>query len=295
MDAIIRTNSGAPLITPWSARGMSNEKFTTLQASDARKREIEGDAFKAFEAPTMKASEKDKGFIKQKIESIRDRLKILRKLFSGNPKEMAKALAQVFKELKQALKEYKAATDKEIGISADVVGEMMMPPAAATISDADKSADPAADGDKTDDAKAEDTQANEDTTSEPPADAQEAAEDAPTADTSADAPTDTTNTTSPVSDKSGLYAQVEQRVVQMAGNDGLDFVHQIKGLVNEIEDKMLTPARIQMKAQKSDKDTDKAFEEVDKELKELRQQMEDIERDIKREAPSAGQTVDIAA
>lgn len=291
MDAIIRTNSGAPLITPWSARGMSNDKYNILAKADDKKHTIESVASKAFDSPVMKAADKDKAFIKQKIEAIKERLKILRKLYSGNPKEMAKALTQIFKDLKAALKEYKAATDKEIGASAGVVEAIMpadvpmTPPAADAATPADDAKDqPAAPADPVADPAGDPATQTTTQAADPIA--------APSAD---QAPTDPATAATANDDKHALYGQIEEKVKTMAGEDGLDFTKEIKGLVQWIEDKMLTPARIQMKAKKPDKDTDKAFEDVDKQLKELKQEMEDVERDIKREAPAVGQHLDVAA
>jgi hypothetical protein len=133
MDTYIRTNSGAPLITPRSARGMSDGKYARLTAANAKKTEVQTDAFKAFEAPQMKSAETSKSNVRQKLQAIAKRLQILKKLFAGNPKETAKALAQVFKELKAALKEYKAATDKELGGSDAAVSAT--PPAGTTTAD----------------------------------------------------------------------------------------------------------------------------------------------------------------
>jgi hypothetical protein len=263
MDTYIRTNSGAPLITPWSARGMSNDKYAALAAADARKSKIESAAQKAFDTPVMKAADKDKDYVRQRIEGIKQRLKILQKMYSGNPKQMAHALAQVFKELKAALKDYKAAIDKEMRASTSAVD--------ATLT-ADVPAEPAApaesaktDSDKTDAPKDGDT------------DAAQASAQAQAA------------------DGAGLYASVEKKVQEMAGTDGLDFVKEIKGLTQWIEDKLLAPARIQKAAQKPDKFTDNAFEDVEKTLKDLRHDMEDVERDIKLVAPGVGQNIDVAA
>ena len=293
MDVTIRTNSGAPLITPWSARGMSNDKYNLLAKADEKKRTIETVASKAFESPVMKAADKDKSFIREKIEGIKKRLQILRKLFSGNPKEMAKALAQVFKELKAALKDYKAATDKEIGASAGAVDAMMpadvpMPPPADAQAADDAAKDDTA---KDTDAAPEETPA----TDEPAQDPAVAIEQPVAAAEPALPVVDPAVAAAPHDEKHALYGQISEKVKTMAGEDGLEFTKEIKGLVQWIEDKMLTPARIQMKAKKPDKGTDKAFEDVDKELKELKKEMEDIERDIKREAPAVGQHLDVAA
>jgi hypothetical protein len=281
MDTVILTNSGAPLITPWSARGMSNDKYAALAAADARKSKVESEAQKAFDTPVMKAADKEKDFIRQRIEGIKQRIKILQKMYSGNPKQMAHALAQVFKELKAALKDFKAATSKELGASAGAVDATLTAgvpaePAAAPKDESKKDdADKTAQTDGTEVAQAAtapDTQTPENKSADPAADAQPQAKDS-----------------------TDMYASVTQKVREMAGADGLDFVKEVKGLVQWIEDKLLTPARIQKTAQKPDKFTDNAFEDVEKTLKDLRHDMEDMERDIKQVVPGVGQNVDVAA
>ncbi len=256
MDVTIRTNSGAPLVTPWSARGMSDGKYAALAAADSKKQTILSVASQAFAASPMKGAESSKAHIKEQIQGIIKRLTILKKLFAGNPKEMARALAQVFKELKGLVKAYKAAVEKEVGASASAVDGLMpadtaVPPTADS-SDANAGATPAAPQDDQPQAASGD-------------------------------------------DKTALYNQAVQQVQKQAGEDGLDFSKQLKDLVNEIEDKMLAPARTQRKAQKSDKATDDAFKDAEDSLKDLRKAMDDMDRDIKRDVPSAGQTLDIAA
>ncbi len=279
MDTSIRTNSGAPLITPWSPRGMSTDKFNAIAAADARKSKIESAAQKAFDLPVMKAADKDKNYIRQRIEGIKERLKILQKMYSGNPKQMAHALAQVFKELKAALKDFKAATDREMGASssaADAAQTAGVPaePAAPPKDDAEQ--------DDADKAKADDAAQT----------APAQAEAAPETKQAETAPADAQPQTK---DPTGLYTAVDRKVKEIAGDDGLDFLKLVKGLVKQIEEKLLAPARIQKAAQKPDKSTNEAFEDVEKTLKDLHKDMEDMDRDIKQAVPGIGQKLDIAA
>jgi hypothetical protein len=79
------------------------------------------------------------------------------------------------------------------------------------------------------------------------------------------------------------------------GEDGMDFLKELKSILKHIDEKMLAPARIQKAAQKPDKETDKVFEDIDKELKELRKAMADMERDLKHDAPETGMFLDMRA
>ncbi|HTN42119.1 MAG TPA: hypothetical protein VLZ84_13260 [Asticcacaulis sp.] len=278
MDSYIRTNSGAPLITPWSPRGMSEDKYAAVTARENNKREVESSAMKAFDSPQMQSAETSKHTARDKVQNIVKRLKILRQLFSGNPKEMARAMAQVFKELKAALKEYKAAMDKEIGGSASAIDATMT----ADMTGANPSvAAPQATDEKPVEAGGEEAAVDAGVAADPPtgADTQAIAE----------APVN------PPEDRSALYGAIERKVREMAGEDGLDFLKELKGVLKYIEDKLLAPARLQVKARTPDKDTDKAFEDADKELKDLRKDMEDMASDIKHDVPTAGMRLDVAA
>lgn len=297
MDSTILTNSGAPLITPWSARGMSNEKFLALQKADAHKRELQADVAKAMDSPSFKVKNDTKNRIRQKLQEIAKRLKILKKLFAGNPKEMAKALKGVFKELRAALKEYKAAMKDEMGMSASAAAGVVPPEAAtadASMAQADTSdKKEAKDGedaakDDTDEARTETTEADGAKT-DADATQKDGAPDDGTKTNSGD-PTETAKPTGTVS-----YGEVVGAMRQSIGEDGMKFVKELVEFVKTIEDKLLTPARNQMKMQKPNKDMDKAFEEVEKELKELKQDMQDMQDDIKKDVPTVGMRLDIAA
>ncbi len=255
MDRTIYTHAGTRLITPWTARGMSDGKYAALTQADSKKQTITSIESQALDTPTLKAADSAKANIKERIDGIQKRLTMLKKLFAGNPKEMAKALAQIFKELKGLVKAYKAAVDKEVGASGSAVEGLM--PADTQTPDA---ADPA------------------DANLEQPTPQKDPTPSAPTSD-----------------DKTALYTQAVQQVQKLAGEDGLDFSKQLKALVNEIEDKMLAPARIQMRTKKPDKNTDDAFKDAETNLKDLRKAMDDMDRDSKNEVPTAGQTLDVAA
>ena len=291
MDIILRANASALLITPQSlpspARGMSNDAFAALSKAEAKKRLVQSDAGKMLASPKIKASEHDKAEVKARIEEIKKRLNIIKNLFSNDPKGMAKALAQVFKELKAALKAYKADSDDELGMSDELAAEATAPQAAA----------PDDAKDKTDAAPADTSATNAQPAEAAPAETTTATTDPDGAAKAEAATTPAATTSDPTAASTGsdLYKAADQMFRKTIGEDDLDFIKTIKGLVQAIEDKLLTPARIQMKAQKSDKDTDEAFKEVDKQLAELKKEMDDETRDIKQAVPDAGTYVNLAA
>lgn len=242
-------------------RGMSVARFEAQQAAEQKKAAISKAANDLLHAPKNDAAEQSKSRVREQIQEIRKRLNILKSLYANNPKEMAKALAQVFKELKAAIKEYKAALKSEMDNTSDgSVTAMPAEPAAPSTDDR-----PDAETAKADEA---------DKTTDPEA--------------KADPATQAADPTAP-------YGAVETAAKTMVGEDGLNFTKEIRALVNLIEQKLLAPARLQKQAQKPDKATDEAFEQVEDQLKALRKEMEDTDSDIKAEAPMAGMHLDIAA
>jgi hypothetical protein len=252
MDDWIRTNSGAPLIVPWTPPGRSQAKYDQVTKAAAQKKEIADDAQQALSSPKLSASEQAKSRAKSEIQAIMKRLNVLKKLFSADPKQMAKALTQVFRELKAALKQYKDALKDEQGLGGDLVSGVLTAQAAAST---------------------------------------------PTAQTgTADQePAPQTDAAPAKSDSQSLYNSVLGAYQQQLGAEGLDFVKTLRAIVQEIEDKIVSAARIQAKGRPKDKATDEAFKDMDGALKDLRKDMDDMDRDLKQAAPAAGQSLDVAA
>lgn len=57
------------------------------------------------------AREIKKQFAKQKLDQLKQRIEILKKMYAGNPKQLAKVLASAVKELKDIVKSYGSAID----------------------------------------------------------------------------------------------------------------------------------------------------------------------------------------
>ena len=249
MDIMSNTPRPGPL-----PRGMSVERFNALKAAEQKKAAITRAAAERLSAPRNDGAEQAKARVREQIKEIRKRLNILKSLYATNPKEMAKALAQVFKELKAAIKDYKAALKSEMDNAGDA-GLTAVPAEPMPAPD----------------------------TAEKPEDDQPAVPEAKT-----DTAVQATDATAP-------YGAVETAARTMVGEDGLSFTKEIRALVDLIEQKLLTPARMQKQMLKPDKATDEAFEDVEDQLKALRKEIADTDRDLKAEAPTAGMHLDIAA
>lgn len=230
------------------------------QAAEARKATVSEAAARARSSPRMAASELRKSQAKAKLQQIREWLKIVRKLYAQNPVGMAKTLAQVFKDLKAAVAAYRDAGGQEMGASADAV---MVPPPSRPTGD-----DKAAEGEP--DAAA--------TTTGEPADATDA---------------DATARLRP-SEGASLYDAVVGEVRKQVGEDELDFLKEVRGMVDDIR-KLLETARGQAAIGRRDKETDKTFEAADKALRALNETMDAMDRQIRHDAPSAGMTLSVAA
>jgi hypothetical protein len=242
-------NPAAKVVERPLARGMSNEKYQLLKKADDHRRELQEKTSKAMDTPEMRVQNEAKTRAREKLKAIVEKLKILKKLFSGNAKEMARAMTQVFKELKAALKEFKEAGKAQMDAVASAAASVV-PPMTTGV-------DPA----------------------NPESDAKAAAK-GETAEAAA-----TTVT----------HDELMGSMRKALGDDGMEFLKDLKGILKHIDEKMLAPARIQKAAQKPDEDTDKVFEDMDKELKDLRKAMADMERDLKKDAPETGMFLDMRA
>lgn len=232
------------------------------QAAEAGAATVSEAATRVRSGPGMAASESRKQQAKAKLQQVREWLKIVRKLYAQNPAGMAKTLAQVFKDLKAAVAAYRDAGGQAMGASGAAVA--MPPPPPPTAGD-HKSAGEGEDADV-----------------------------AATAGVDAEAKAGAAEPATKPSEGASLYAAVVQEVRKQLGEDGLDFLKEVRGMVDDIR-KLLEAARGQAAIRRRDKDTDEAFEAADKALKDLNETMNDMERQIRHDAPSAGMTFSVAA
>lgn len=226
------------------------------QVAEARKREVSEDTARVRAGPRFAAAESRKAQAKAKLQQVRDWLKIVKKLYAQNPTGMAKALAQVFKDLKGAVAAYKDAGGEEVG---------------AVLS-----------GQSSDEAKA--------SGDKPDAAAEESAEAVEVVKPGADDAAIDARQVQGIS----LYDAVTGEVRKQVGEDGLEFLKEVRGMVDDIK-KLLETARGQAAIRRRDKESDKAFEDADKALKALDEAMSQMDRQIRRDAPTAGMTLSVAA
>jgi hypothetical protein len=245
----------------------------TMQARDAakaakaeEKRVVAQNVAEGLNSARMDAPERAKRDAKAKLIEIAKRVQLLKKLFAGNPKEMARALTQVFKELRAAVKAYKDAGGQELGFAGE-----------------------AAKG-----AVANDAAAKTDETS-PEAERDEAPVEAEA--TPAESEEKAPEPEQPAAAVSAVYDAVVGKIRKSIGEDGLDFVKMVRQLVNGANGlrDILEAARAQAKGKKPDKDTDEAFEDADEQIKALAEDLDRMERDIRNAVPEAGMKLSMDA
>lgn len=244
-----------------------------MQARDAskaakaeEKRVVAENVAEALNSARMDAPERAKRDAKARLIEIAKRLQLLKKLFAGNPKEMARALTQVFKELRAAVKAYKDAGGAELGLAGEAAKGAVATDAAPKTGDAPPEAD----------------------TGEAPVEAE----------TAQAKPEEKPPESEPVAaNGSAIYDAVVGKMRKAIGEDGLDFIKMVRQMVDGANGirAMLEAARTQAKGRKPDKDTDEAFEDADKEMKALADDMAKMERDIRNAVPEAGMKLSMDA
>lgn len=245
------------------------------QALEARQAAVSEDAARARSSPRFEASETRKQQARSRLQQVREWLKIVRKLFAQDPKGMARALAQAFKDLKAAVKAFKDAGGQDMGAAGDVVGAALTAGRART-----GEAREAPERTQGDGGGEADRDGGGDAGADPGSPASAAAGQG-AADLAA-------------TEGRSFYDAVVSEVRKSIGEDGLAFLKEVRGMVEEIG-KLLETARGQAAIRGRDRDTDKAFEEADETLKALHEAMDDMEAGIRRDAPTAGMRLSIAA
>ena len=265
------SNRAASAPAPTYAQVLKTREASHAAKSE-EKRRVAQNVAEAMSSSRMDAPERAKRDAKAKLVEIGKRLQLLRKLFAGNPKEMARALTQVFKELRAAVKAYKDAGGAELGVAGEAARSAVANDVAP----------------ETEKGEAADADA---AAGEVPAGAEAVEPDVSNSPEDAD-PAPTTP-----AQGSALYDAVVGKMRKSIGEDGLDFIKTVRQLVNGangIRD-MLEAARTQAKGKKPDKDTDEAFEDADKEMKALADDLAKMEREIRNAAPEAGMKLSMDA
>lgn len=206
---------------------------------------------------------------RQRVEAVREQLKLIKELYAQNPKEMAKALRHLVKELKAALKAY-----KEAGGDMQAVGGAGLTALAAAPAPSETWTAPA------DDALSGETGSEQDertASAEPDATIVAAEAEAEEAVRSNDPMAGLASAPEPAR---ASLDDLEARLGVLMGDEA--FVQSVDGLKRKIKE-LFETARIQSAFLARDKARDSAFETLDEALKTLDEDVTEYARDVQDE------------
>ncbi|WP_440959671.1 hypothetical protein ACFELO_06175 [Oceanicaulis sp. LC35] len=206
---------------------------------------------------------------RERVEAVREQLKIIKELYAQNPKEMAKALRHLVKELKSALKAYKDAGGDMNAVGSAGLMAMAASPAAPDTTNTAAGEDASANGEQTDAdvSAAAHREAEADASTEPEEDADPAVPDA------------VSNAARPQM-ASRSVDELDARLGELMGDE--EFVRSVDGLKRKIQE-LFETAKIQSAFLAKDKARDNAFEALDEDLEALDEDVTEYKRDVQDE------------
>lgn len=224
------------------------------------------EALKAMKRAPDEQKQATRNRARDRVEAVREQLKIIKELYSQNPKEMAKALRHLVKELKSALKAYKDAGGDMTSIGASGLTAMASNASPAQAGAEATDLESSSDDPQADEALAEAVDAAPDIDSEP--DASEAT-----------SLTSTAEEHSPRQSSASIEA-LETRFGELKGDE--EFILSVDGLKRKIKD-LFETAKIQSAFLARDKTREGAFEALDEDLKALDEDVTEYQRDVQDE------------
>ncbi|MEO6339234.1 MAG: hypothetical protein ABIO39_04260 [Caulobacteraceae bacterium] len=116
-SATILSNA-APVFRPVAGSSAALGVLTDANKSDAAKRDNEAiTTLKSFGAMRKEARDATRTRVKQTVQRLREELKLIKQMWAGDPKHLARQISRIAKELKAALADYAQAA-KDNGDSA---------------------------------------------------------------------------------------------------------------------------------------------------------------------------------
>ena len=244
-----------------ASKRMSGQPYASVGKTTSAIEERLSTALNAMKNAPREQKEAARNRARERVEAVREQLKMIKELYAQNPKEMAKALRHLVKELKAALKSYKEAGGdmSALGAPAGLTAVSASPAPAET----KPSAQTDAEGDASDEARALE-QGDETETA--------AADPAPTS------VTDQSAIRPPLA--SASVEDLERRLGERMGDE--EFVRSVEGLKTKIKE-LFETAKIQSAFMARDTVREKAFEALDEDLKALDEDATDFKRDVQDE------------
>ncbi len=218
----------------------------------------------------IEALSREKGRAREALLRIREEIKLMRKVWQYQPREMAKQIARLAKELKEVLGDYKKVQKALADLQGSAAGGGMVMPdvggvglaPASTASAEDESAPDDEDSATTDPNAVEQIDQNEVVEAEVAPDAQR-------------------------QEAIIQYERVrlDQTPEAMELRGDLEFTNFVKGLTSELRDAFRDVKRWAIGFKQNDKDSEKLYENTDKQLKQLEKELGQFEDDLRRAMP----------
>ena len=243
--------------------------------------------------PRITALSERKGRARGKLEELTKRIKLARKIWQYQPRELAKQLVSLSKQLKEILNEYKSV-QKELakllgpgigaasgGVPAGLSGLTAAPPVPAGETETAEN-EPEADSDVS---EAQELDAH--TSRETDTQTTEASAETDAPEVNESAPEATPGTSFSYGDTKFERVRLDQTPVAMELRSDIEFAAQAKGLSEMLKEAFQDVKRWAIGFKQDSKDDQKLYDATEKVLNDLHKELRDYESELKRAMPPA--------
>ena len=218
----------------------------------------------------IEALSREKGRAREALLRIREEIKLMRKVWQFQPREMAKQIARLAKELKEVLSDYKKVQKALADLQGGAAGGGMVMPDVGGLT-ASVAADPSGAEEDGSEGQAKAT-SDMDKSGDVDPDAISEAEDLPD-----------TQRQEAVMQYERVRLDQTPEAMELRGD--LEFTNFVKGLTSELRDAFRDVKRWAIGFKQNDKDSEKLYDNTDKELKQLEKELGQFEDDLRRAMP----------
>ncbi len=218
----------------------------------------------------IEALSREKGRAREALLRIREEIKLMRKVWQFQPREMAKQIARLAKELKEVLSDYKKVHKALADLQGSAAGGGMIMPDVGSLGASMATGASGDSEDTSDDEAAENSDINEPDDVDP--------------DTVAE------SDNLPDTQRKEAVMQYERvrldqtpEAMELRGD--LEFTNFVKGLTSELRDAFRDVKRWAIGFKQNDKESEKLYDNTDKELKQLEKELGKFEDDLRRAIP----------
>ena len=218
----------------------------------------------------IEALSREKGRAREALLRIREEIKLMRKVWQFQPREMAKQIARLAKELKEVLSDYKKVQKALADLQGSAAGSGMIMPDVGGLGASMATGASGDSEDTSDDEAAENSDINEPDDVDP--------------DTVAE------SDNLPDTQRKEAVMQYERvrldqtpEAMELRGD--VEFTNFVKGLTSELRDAFRDVKRWAIGFKQTDKESEKLYDNTGKELKQLEKELGNFEDDLRRAIP----------